>query len=51
MVEEFPPRPSPAEAQEMRRRLRGRNVALLVALIALALLFYAISVVKFKVHG
>ena len=32
----------------MRRRRRGRNIALLVVLIALAILFYAISIVRLK---
>lgn len=41
---------SPSEAAELRRRQRGRNVALLLALLAVVALFYAISVVKFKVH-
>ena len=49
MDDDFPPPLSPAEAAELRRRQRGRNIALLVALLALAALFYAISVVKFKV--
>ena len=42
----FPPRPTTDEAEAMRRRRRGRNVALLVVLIALVALFYAISMVK-----
>ena len=46
----FPPPLTPAEAVELRRRRRGRNYALLVVLIVVAALFYAISVVKFKVH-
>lgn len=33
---------------EIRRRQRVRNIALLIVLIALAALFYAISIVKFK---
>lgn len=45
----FPPPLSPAEAVELRRRQRGRNWALLIALIVVAGLFYAISMVKFKV--
>jgi len=32
--------------QEMRRRRRVRNWALLIALIALSALFYAITIVK-----
>lgn len=34
---------------EIRRRQRIRNVALLIVLIAVAALFYAIAIVKFKV--
>ncbi|HUB11297.1 MAG TPA: hypothetical protein VMB34_05005 [Acetobacteraceae bacterium] len=47
-MEQDPPRPTPRQADEMRRRRRGRNIALLVALIALAVLFYAISIVKLR---
>lgn len=36
----------PAEAREFVRRRRGRNVALLVALVALCLIFYGLSMVK-----
>ena len=35
----------------MRRRRRGRNIALIVVLVGLAALFYAITVVKFIHHG
>jgi len=48
-LDDFPPPLSPAEAVELRRRQRGKNIALLVVLIAMAALFYAIAVVKFKV--
>ena len=34
---------------EIKRRQRVRNLALLIVLILLAALFYAISIVKFKV--
>jgi hypothetical protein len=37
-----------AESEAIGRRRRGRNWALLVVLIAIALLFYAISMVRFK---
>jgi hypothetical protein len=37
-------------ALEFRRRQRGRNWAMMFALLVLAALFYAISVVRFKVH-
>ena len=44
------PRPlTAAETVELRRRQRGKNVALLLVLLVLALLFYAIAIVKFKV--
>jgi hypothetical protein len=46
----FPPPLSAAEATELRRRQRGRNIALLVVLVALCVLFYAITFVKFS-HG
>ena len=39
---------SPATA-ELRRRQRVRNLVLLIVLVALAGLFYAISIVKFRV--
>lgn len=48
-MDDFPPPLSPAQATELRRRQRGKNVALLVVLIALAALFYAIAMVRFKV--
>jgi hypothetical protein len=47
---EDPPRPTPEQAAEMRRRRRGRNIAMIIALFALAALFYAITVVKFVHH-
>jgi hypothetical protein len=49
MDDGFPPPLSPREAAELRRRQRGRNWALLAALLLVAALFYAISMVKFKV--
>jgi len=48
-LDEFPPPLSPAEATELRRRQRGKNLALVVVLVAVAALFYAISIVRFKV--
>jgi ABC-type tungstate transport system substrate-binding protein len=48
-MDEFPRPLTTAETVELRRRQRGKNVALFVVLLALALLFYAISMVKFKV--
>jgi hypothetical protein len=41
-----PPRMSDAEAAEFRRRQKGRNIAMLVVLIALSALFFAITIVK-----
>ena len=35
-----------AEAAEFKRRQRGRNVAMLLVLIGLAVLFFAITIVK-----
>lgn len=51
MSDSFPTPLTPTEAAELRRRQKGRNIALLIVLIAVAALFYAISMVKFKVHG
>jgi hypothetical protein len=45
-MSEEPPRPTPLEAAEIRRRRRGRNWAMIIILVALAALFYAITIVK-----
>jgi uncharacterized protein involved in exopolysaccharide biosynthesis len=45
-----PPRPTPEQVAEIRRRRRGRNIAMIIVLVALAALFYAITVVKFLHH-
>lgn len=45
-----PPRPTPEQAAEIVRRRRGRNIAMIIVLLALVLLFYAITVVKFLHH-
>jgi hypothetical protein len=50
-MEQDPPRPTPREAAEMRRRRRGRNIGLIVVLTALAVLFYAITIVKMTGPG
>ena len=50
-MEQDPPRPTPKQAEEMRRRRRGRNIAMILVLIGLAVLFYAISIVKLRQHG
>jgi hypothetical protein len=42
----WPPRMSDAEAAEFKRRQRGRNIAMLLVLIGLAVLFFAITIVK-----
>ncbi len=49
-MEEFPPPLTPAEAEALRRRVRGRNIAMLIALVAVVVLFYAISLVKLSGH-
>jgi hypothetical protein len=41
-----PPRMTEAEAAEFRRRQKGRNIAILFVLIALSVLFFAITIVK-----
>ncbi len=43
---EFPAPLSRAESIEFRRRRRGRNLAMLIALLALVALFYVITLVK-----
>jgi hypothetical protein len=48
------PKPVPLTREEsdaLAKRRRGRNVALLVALLALAALFYAIAMVKMAQPG
>lgn len=49
-MDEFPPPLSPEAAADLRRRRRGRNIATLIALLALVALFYAIAMVKLS-HG
>jgi hypothetical protein len=46
MEEKFPPRPTPLQAADMQRRQRGRNVAMMVVLVALVVLFFAITLEK-----
>ncbi len=41
-----PPRMSDAEAKEFRRRQKGRNIAMLVVLVGLSVLFFAITIAK-----
>jgi hypothetical protein len=45
-MDDFPPRPTPAQAAELIRRQRGRNIALMVVLVCLVILFFGITVVK-----
>jgi hypothetical protein len=45
-----PPRLPRAEFDELVRRRRGRNWAMLIALLALSLLFYAMTWVKMGGH-
>ena len=35
-----------SEAAEFRRRQKGRNIAILLVLIALSVLFFAVTIVK-----
>jgi hypothetical protein len=44
--DDFPPPLSPAQAAELKRRQRGRNIAMLVVLVAICVLFYALAIVK-----
>jgi hypothetical protein len=41
---------SRAQSLELGRRRRGRNIAMLVCLLALCVLFYAIAIVKLSGH-
>jgi hypothetical protein len=50
-MEEFPPRPTRQQGEEMARRRRGRNIAMLVLLLALCVLFFAITIAKMSAHG
>jgi hypothetical protein len=43
--------PAASDDPALARRRRGRNVAMFLALLALALLFYAIAMVKMAHHG
>lgn len=50
----IPPNPTPLSREEsdaLARRRRGRNIAMLLALLALAALFYAIAMVKMAQSG
>ena len=45
-MDEFPPRPTQIEAAELQRRQRGRNMAMMIVLAGLVVLFFAITIVK-----
>ena len=45
------PAPLPETDEALARRRRGRNLAMLVVLVALAVLFYAIAMVKMANTG
>ncbi|MBC7637402.1 MAG: hypothetical protein H7251_17580 [Acetobacteraceae bacterium] len=47
---DLPANLSRAESDQLKRRRRGRNWAMLLSLVALAVLFYAIAVVKMSVN-
>jgi hypothetical protein len=48
MSDENPAPMSGEELAALQKRRRGRNIAMLIALLALAILFYAIAMVKLK---
>ena len=48
-MSEYPRPLNTAESAELRRRQSGKNRVMLVIMFLLAALFYAISIVKFKV--
>ncbi len=50
MVAEHAP-PAPLDDAGLARRRRGRNIAMLVILLGLVVLFYAIAMVKMAHHG
>ena len=47
----FPPPMRPDEARQFRERRRGRNLAILLTLIGICVLFYAIAMVKLASTG
>jgi hypothetical protein len=46
-----PGQPDPGSDPAAARRRRGRNIAMLVMLLAVAALFYGIAMVKMAEHG
>jgi hypothetical protein len=51
MADDLPPPLTPEQAEALKRQRRGRNWAMLIALLALSALFYAISIVKLAHPG
>jgi len=51
MTDSAPHSFTPDESAAFARRRRGRNIAMLIALLALSALFYAIALVKLSKHG
>lgn len=49
-MDTMPPRPTEAETAVIRRRQKGRNLAMMLVLCALSVLFFAISIVKMTHH-
>ncbi len=50
-MDHVPPAPEPISDAALARRRRGRNLAMLVVLVAIVVLFYAISMVKMAQTG
>jgi len=46
MTDEFPPPIPPDQIAAFKAKRRGRNLALLIALLAFAAIFYAIAMVR-----
>ena len=49
-MDSHPPRPSTTQAALIMRQRRGRNLAMLLVLLGLAVLFFAITLVKMSAH-
>ena len=47
---EFPRPPTGTDADAFKRRRRGRNLAIMLALFGLSALFFAITIVKMVKH-
>ena len=48
---EFPPPMPPDLAREFKRLRRGRNIAIMLTLVGICILFYVIAMVKLASHG